>query len=463
MPSNNLTAEAKRENAVALAAALGVGLEEAAETLDVDVAITADGSDKMAQQVACEISDLLSRTVRIAPPESQGTAAAAELVIGRVAPRTTANKVYLSISTDRAVVRRNAGAAEVCSNIPNIFGLLVACYASAVTLQRALGDILPFSIPDPLVIPFDQLGIDLVSLTEPIDIGRTYMAGAGAIGNGLLWAARHLNLRGRLDIVDDDNVSSGNLNRQVWFEAADIGSAKVDCLSKRARPFFPNLSLVPRPCRLQDLPERSGAWLRRLIVAVDSRRARRGLQNEFPREVFDASTTDIREIVLHYHAQPTGNACLSCIYEPDEEEVTREQHIAEHLGVSVDDVRSQRISASVAQTIVTRFPTLVATELVSMAYDTLFKRLCAEQQLRTTTGRTVVAPFAFVSVLAGTLLALEVVRRLGTGGSAENFNYWRLSPWHPPIARRRSLRPKQPACTFCGRPLLEKINRDLWG
>jgi len=212
------------------------------------------------------------------------------------------------------------------------------------------------------------------------------------------------------------------------------------------------------------LPEKShGAWLRRLIVAVDSRRARRELQNEFPGEVFDASTTDIREVVLHHHAQPTNDACLSCIYAPDEEESSREHHIAEHLGVGVDEVRSERICSAAASIIVARFPDLNAAAITGMAYDSLFKLLCGESKLRSRAGRTVVAPFAFVSVLAGSLLALDVVRRLGTHMAPTNFNYWRLSAWHPPFARRRVLRQRQSDCSFCGNAVLRRVNARLWG
>jgi hypothetical protein len=198
-----------------------------------------------------------------------------------------------------------------------------------------------------------------------------------------------------------------------------------------------------------------------MTLGATSRRARRQLQNEFPGEVFDASTTDIREIVIHHHRAPAKNACLRCIYEPDAQELSREQHIADHLGVSVDDVRSERITEKVASAIVTRFAGLQAIGLVGTAYDSLFKRLCGEGQLRTLAGRAVVAPFGFVSVLAGTLLALEVVRRL-TGKGAQDFNYWRISPWYPPIGRRRILRPRQSGCSFCGSSILQKIDQELW-
>ena len=463
MSTNHLTPEAQRENAASLAAATDLSVAAAADALDLDIAITVDPADDTAQQIAWELSELLRRTVRRIFTANLEGIVAAEIVIGSAVPRTSGIKIYLGVRDDHVIISQSTHTTQACRPIPAILGLLIACYASAVTLYHSLAGILPFGLPEPFVLRFDQLGIDWASVAGPIDLGHTYIAGAGAIGNGFLWASRHLDLRGQLDIADDDHVCSGNLNRQIWFNTDDIGRSKVDRLVMKAQPLFPRLTLVPRQCRLQDLTEKSdGPWLRRLIVAVDSRRARRELQNEFPGEVFDASTTDIREVVTHHHAQPTTQACLSCIYEPDNEEFSREQHIAEHLGVSVKDVRNERISAAAAQIIAARFPE-VTTDVAGTAYDTLFKRLCAESQLRTLSGRTIIAPFAFVSVLAGTLLALEIVRRLGSRGNARDFNYWRVSSWHPPLSQRRTIRQRQPGCAFCGNALLRKVNEAMWG
>ena len=463
MPVHPLTTEAQRENAAALAAALGLDLGKAAEILDLAVVITINPADRVAAAFATDIAELLGRTVRAVAIDEIPAAAAAELVIGDAIGRTEGRKLFLSVGRGGATLSRTAGPPEACQPIHGLLRALVACYACAATLDCALDTELPFGLPDPLVLSFDVLGVDLSDLTRPVDVGHAYLAGAGAIGNGLLWAARHLDLRGRLEIADDDHVDSGNLNRQVWFGTDDLDLKKADRLVLKAQPFFPRLELVPRPQRIQDLPERSaGPWLRRLIAAVDSRRARRQLQNEFPGEVFDASTTDIREVVVHYNRQPTTHACLSCIYESDEEELSREQHIADHLGVPVEAVRSERITASAAGVIVERFPDLAKVDLIGTAYDTLFKRLCGEGLLKTAAGRKVTAPFAFVSVLAGALLALELVRRLGTGGSDRNFNYWRVGAWHAPLARRRALRPPQAGCAFCGSPLLRRVNSQLW-
>jgi hypothetical protein len=467
MPAADLTVEARRENAAALAAAVGMDLNQASEALNLMVLVTARMDDQVGSTLGEEVVALLSRTINEVATNTTSASVAAELVIGAALARTDAPRIYLNVFTDRVVMSRDrrVPVQAVSPVIPKVLVLLAACYAAGNILCRALGSTFPFEPPDPFVLDFAELGIDHDSLNASIDVGHAYMAGAGAIGNGFLWAAQHLDLHGVLEIADDDVVSSGNLNRQVWFHANDIGISKAERLAQLAQNRFPALALIPRACRLQEVPARSqgGQWLRRLIVAVDSRRARRQLQNEFPGEVFDASTTDIREIVVHHNAQPSRGACLSCIYEPDPQELSREQHIADHLGVSADDVRSSRISQTAAFTIAARFPALAAHDLEGMAYDTLFKQLCSESQLVTPEGRSVIAPFGFVSVLAGTLQAIEVARRANPAGSHTDFNYWRLSPWHPPSRRRQVFRPKQPRCKFCGDAFYAKFNQSLWG
>lgn len=463
MADDYLTADARRENALTLAAALGISVDSASEALDVDIVVSADPIDLVATDIAEHVCHLLKRTVRRASTTSDGNAHL-ELIIGSARPHTNGRHLTLHVDLTAVTVTSHQGPLKPCAAIPPLCRLLTACYAAAAVVYRATGGELPFTVSDPLIISFEELGIEVDALSEPIDLGHAYMAGAGAIGNGFLWAARQLDLRGRLEIVDDDHVTSGNLNRQVWFQPDDISKPKADRLAEKAQPFLPSLELVPRRCRLQDLPEKSDtAWLPRLIVAVDSRRARRELQNEFPGEVFDASTTDIREIVIHHHKQPTPYACLSCIYEPDEAESSREHHIAEHLGVSVEEVRSERISSESSVMIAERFAGLSATDITGVAYDSLFKTLCSTGRLSTVPDKRILAPFAFVSVLAGTLLAVELVRCLGRRPPSEESNYWRTSPWHSPFARRRILRAQQPHCGFCANRIKSAVNRQLWG
>ena len=136
--------------------------------------------------------------------------------------------------------------------------------------------------------------------------------------------------------------------------------------------------------------------------------------------------------------------------------------IAGALGVTIEDVQNGVINPTAAKTILARYPDrgLTAATLEGEAYESLFKALCAKAALRTEGDRQVFAPFAFVSVLAGVLLAIETVRRVA--GEAPPFNYWRISPWLPFTPKLQRQIPPSPACPVCGEPLFRKIAQQLW-
>jgi hypothetical protein len=493
-----LSPAAVRENALTLAAAIGVDTQAATTLLRGRVALTVMTTDTNALRLATDTKRLLERTISAAVITMIDTNSAAdvaatkanhdpgtitgderssnalddtrvEVVFGDAAPRTLAPSVRAVVDRRTLTVGRRVATITRCTSVHPLLLRISACYVAAVTLQQFLGMHAFVHLPDPLIITFGELDITEAQLQGPLDLGHAYLAGAGAIGNGLLWAAETVDLHGELDIADDDRVGSGNLNRQVLFDEDDVGQLKAERLAARAQPANPHLVLRARPKRLQDLPERAGAWLRRLIVAVDSRRARRELQKELPGEVFDASTTDVREVVIHHHRQPTGDACMACIYKADEAERVRERHIAKQLGVTLDEVLTERVSREAAQCIIARYPMLAVDAVEGTAYDTLFKQLCGEALLATEEGERVLAPFAFVSCLAGALLLVELIRRLKGDqystnvSSGQTDNYWRVSPWHPPMSRARTLRPREATCEACSSIALARTNDRLWG
>jgi hypothetical protein len=459
-----LTAAA--ENSRTLAAALGIGEEHATRLLDIDVAITAKDRNIVTCQLATELSQLLQRTVRSVILTSQQTAKpTVEVVIGEISPVTRAATVWVDLTASRLTISRTPVWHGMREDIHPSLILLSACYAAGAALQTALGKEFPFPFSDPLIVDFSDLfGPDLSWLSDPIELGECYLAGAGAVGNGFLWALRHLQGRGILYIADPDIISDGNLNRCVWFTDTDVGASKADRLAALAQPYFSSLRLVPHAVALRDVPaaKQGGAWLKRLIVGVDSRRARRNLQLEIPGEVFDASTTGIVEIVLHHHRAPTDTACLSCIYVQEEGELSHERHVAEALGVSLDDVKLLYVSPQAAGKITLRYPQLQSHDLIGLAYDSLFKQLCGQGALQIAADRQVLAPFGFVSVLAGTYLALECAYRLHHRHNELRFNYWRASPWCAPTLQLRVQRPKHERCEFCQQDLLQQVTRQLW-
>jgi hypothetical protein len=366
------------------------------------------------------------------------------------------------------VVRRNPLRLPVhaeSAEVPEIVLLIAACYAAGMAVRVGLGAAFLLPHHDTIRVPVDAILNGARGRAEaPIRLGKMYLAGAGAVGNGFLWALSTFDVQGELHIVDPKNVSNGNLGRCLWFEFDDVDHPKAERLAARAQPHLTGLKLIARVATVQTLSERTdGAWLERVIVGVDSRRARRRLQGELPRDVFDASTTGIEEVVVHFNSAVEPGACLSCVYHDDPVEAAHEAHVASVLGVEVNDVQQHYVSEDAAARMVLRHSQLVASGLVGRAYDSLFKAMCGTGQLGVDEGRTVLAPLAFVSVLAGAYLALEVALRAEAREVARPFNYWRASPWTSPVFELRTVRPPRDGCETCGVEVIRATVRSLWG
>ena len=458
---------ASYENARTLAAALGISEEHAERLLDVEVAVTVDSCHIVGLRLATDLQQLLRRTVRSVTLTPQPyTQPAVEVVVGNATPVTSAPIVWVNLTAAGLTISSTRSWKGDMGDVHPSLVFLSACYTAGAAIRLVVGHAFPLPFSDPLVVNFSELfGPDLSWMSEPIELGELYLAGAGAIGNGFLWVLRHFPVRGILHIADPDTVSDGNLNRCLWFSASDVGAYKADRLASLAQPYFSLLRLVPEGMSLWDVAaaKQGGPWLKRLIVGVDSRRARRNLQLEIPGEVFDASTTGIAEIVLHHHHAPSDAACLSCIYVQEEGELTHEIHVAEALGVSLDDVRMLYVSHQAARKIGLRYSQLQSQYLVGLAYDSLFKQLCGQGALQIAADRQVLAPFGFVSVLAGTYLALECVYRVQRKRQELRFNYWRASPWCSPMLQLRVRRPKHRRCEFCGQETLQEVTTQFWG
>lgn len=437
-----------------LASVMGVDEDEASERLDRTVLVTA-AADSSSRNLASEIVALLERTLHVsADPAAE---ACLELVVGRAAPRASVRRIYADADADRAVV--DASPVPMSTGEPHaLFAAIAASFAVAAVISMAVDSGKLPKVALPMAIRFDQLGISSEALDRTIDLDGAVLVGAGAIGNAFLRALRHVRARGRLPIVDPKKVGGGNPNRCLFLTAEDVGTDKACALAHNAQANFTAVELVPFVETFHDYVAREGVQ-RTAIVTVDSRRVRRSIQSEVPGQVFDASTTDIRAVVVHSHRQPTAHACLSCIYRHVPDESVREQAIADGLGIGLEMVRENLISSEAAEKI-SSLHGISAAEIQGTGYDSLFKALCAEQALMTPEGRQVLAPFAFVSGLAGALLVVEMLRSEPASAST---NYWQVDPWGAPIDRLRALRPRSPDCEFCSRSTSLSIVEAIWG
>lgn len=455
---------AAQENIRTLAAAIGQDEHVAAQLLDKSIIISFDIQDQTGKQLATFLELLLTRTItQVITNPAEPVRGALEIVINSARPITECTKLWIDISSKWITISDRPLKTESITSVHSVLLLLGACYTAARAIKAIVGEGLP-PHSDPLIIDFEQLFEKDFIFEKGIVLDNTYLAGAGAVGNGFLLALSQFDVSGELSIADPDFVDEGNLNRCVWFSEVDKGANKAERLAQLAQPHFPKLKLIPYASELQKVPARSsGAWLKRLIIGVDSRRVRRNLQNEIPGEVYDASTTDIREIVLHFNRQPlNGLACLSCIYFQDVNESAHEQHVADVLGVSVQEVQMNFVSNEAAKKICSRYSDYSPESIRGLAYDSLFKQLCGEGVLQTAEDRQVLAPFSFVSVLAGTYLAIELVRRLQNNDAIMGFNYWKASPWSNPVVQLRRIRSSRAECEFCGNLTLIRVAESIW-
>jgi molybdopterin/thiamine biosynthesis adenylyltransferase len=273
---------------------------------------------------------------------------------------------------------------------------------------------------------------------------------------------QHLRTTGEIVVVDPKKVSAAIINRCLWFEDSNIGEWKADCLSDKFARAAPGMTIRSFVGTLQQYRLAHPTEYDCLIVGVDSRLARRRLQEEVPREVFDSSTTGVEEVVFHHNLQHLGMACLGCVYYETDGERSFAQHVAEALNVSIKDVDGGFITESTAARIAARYPELQQAELVGKAFDTIFKQLCATQRLKTAEQKQVLAPFAFVSQLAGTITAIELFLRRQAPGRSARFNYWRVSPWRGfNTDLQQNLVPRHD-CTICTNDGYRTVAREVW-
>lgn len=431
---------AEQENVLALMGLIGSTDEEIAEKLRTRVFVRAAGN-ATARLFADDVSKLLGRSLSIVQDESCDV----ELAIGT--PFATRAQLRIRIALDQNTLTiSRARAVGAVDETPGLFRRVAACYAAGNVIACVVGGAQFEHLPDPFIVKFAHLGVSAADLRRRITLEDAVLVGAGGVGNGFMWALEELDVAGRLTIADPKRISNGGLNRCLYFAADDIGEEKATVLA--ARTSRPSFTVDAFPYTFSALVAERHR-VRRVFTTPDSREARRNAQEELPLEVLDASTTDLTAVVVHSHRQPTDGACLACIYPHIAVEDQRRIHMADGLGLSVDEVRQGFIDQEIAQKLSALHPNLDASTLVGKAFDTIYKEQCGNGVLLNAAGQQAVAPLAFISNLAGALLAVELVRFEANPSSHESY-YLTLDPWRPPHAHARRTRDRNCNCQFCG-------------
>jgi bacteriocin biosynthesis cyclodehydratase domain-containing protein len=93
---------------------------------------------------------------------------------------------------------------------------------------------------------FSETG-DPVATQRRLRGAHVAVIGCGGLGTWALGALASLGV-GRFTLVDHDTVELANLNRQILYGAADVGSSKVACSARWVRALDPRIEVreVPR-------------------------------------------------------------------------------------------------------------------------------------------------------------------------------------------------------------------------
>lgn len=261
------------------------------------------------------------------------------IVIGRTPPPTKEGVTPIYIGSDGWIAKlsRHNPVDSKASNNP--FGAgIAACLAAAnvfrhVFTNAPLDDDIAISVLD-----LDPLATELLNpKLDKIDLGEVFLVGAGAIGNGFIWAlSRYPILSGQMSIIDHDNVDLFNIQRYVLTERKDDGVSKV----KMAADHFAhnsNIQINQIPKKWEDFVSslQEDQWLfERVVSALDTHGDRINLQASLPKWVVNA-WTGIGDIGVSHH-DFTNHACMACLYMPTNKVKNEDQLIAQALGLPED-------------------------------------------------------------------------------------------------------------------------------
>lgn len=156
----------------------------------------------------------------------------------------------------------------------------------------------------------------LEPIARPVgDLGRVDAVSAGAITNGCLFTAFRIEGAGAdLRVFDDDHVAESNLNRCQLFTYADVGSAKVEALERRAPHGW---TVEPVKSRAND--ESATAilpWAPRVLTGVDHIPARWWVQRGNPAWHTVGATSHFEVQVSEHEAR---GPCAGCMHARDEQ------------------------------------------------------------------------------------------------------------------------------------------------
>ena len=268
----------------------------------------------------------------------------------------------------------------------------------------------------------------------------------GAVGSAAIYALSHFDrFRGNLHLIDNEKVDDSNLNRYVLMRRRDLRCWKVDVASQA----LARTSVQTEPYRgpFSCYVDEYGTDVHLLLSPVDSKEGRRGLAKTLPRRVINAATGDTT-VTISTHGFNDGKACLHCLYPVKPNAKSSEDTMAADLGLPLETVLQYlQTNAPVGAQLVARIEKNRGVEPgrwtgnIGSPLDSFYnKAVCGDAELQLPTAN-VIAPLSFISVSAGILLAVELIKIAHPElRKWELNNYFRVDTLAPPNPAFQQLR-----------------------
>ncbi|HEY1977750.1 MAG TPA: ThiF family adenylyltransferase [Candidatus Baltobacteraceae bacterium] len=344
--------------------------------------------------------------------------------------------------------------------------LLAGSAAAAEVFKLVFESFLPEIVRADYVIPM-TLESDLCPSQGGIVLDAI-VAGGGSVGFGVVeaLAALDIELRGRVDIIDNGVIEERNLYKygHLSRQTALSGAYKVAILADRLHTAHPGLEVHPHPVTIENYEGRDAALA---IVSMDNVAARRAAQELLTRDIVNIAIDGTEFEVASLTFQQTG--CIYCYYQNNREEQADYAAISERFGLDVN--RTEHL--------LTTNEGLISSDIEAISRANILRQddvsTFLNQPLRSLIQRAAYAQAviqsqhgsmrlatAFVSSMAGTMGAIEALK-----SSIPTQRRQRLSAavdmlgiFHALCERKNA---KNPTCAICNSTYRLNEYRRLWG
>jgi len=436
--------------------------------------VTADGvSESIAQMAA-----LIDSPVTLNRVAEADTPADATVRLGAGATDATvavaSDGWLVHVATDGEVPRFSdqlnpvGGYAAACMGVAEVFKALLRAEVGVENVRSRVTPIeeVTFSTYDYTVNPDAPANPELPPV---VDLDNLNIIGVGAGGGALVQTLSAVDaVQGTIRLVDCDELSESNLNRYIWAYREDVGTMKADVARSFMVDAHPALTFSvkshPKPyiAFSEDVDPRA---LEIVVSTVDTVRARKQIQWDFPETVLDAATNQNGDYVVLRVLFGKGQ-CLACKHQGRSDGVEREMAVlSDQIGLATDtlvemNTNNAAFSPEEVETIAEYVDDSAEVTVPEPGerFSDWFREHCGHIDLG---GATMEVPVPFLPVTAGVLLAGEVIKQRHFPEAVVD-NRFTHNMLGQPVERMHRFTNPHPDCEICGDPAAVDRYEEKW-